>query len=138
MLIGITAGCTSPPERVNQWDQIEIPTPTEVRPVPLPELPQITPVETPDGTLYVVTPDGIVSLTAYKAASEGNYEILEHTLAEQQALILASEGLVKAGKLEFTLSEMRAQALEEERRAAFWERWTNRVLIIGLAVAVAL
>ena len=138
--IGTTTGCTPAPERPERttWQNIEVPEPVQLSPVPLPVLPEIS-SETINGeTRLVMSPDALVDLTAYKTASEANYEMLEATLTEAQALQAASESLIRAGRTEQELSIMRREMLEEERRAAFWERWMNRLLIVGLAVAAAL
>ncbi len=131
----ILVGCSATAPRDSPWDAIELfdnTPPTE--PLDLPLFPTFG--ESADG-LVTLTPAEGQELLIYQVAAEANTEIAwEH--ADQVAdMRTAYNALSRAGQAEHEIAELRQTLLEEERRAHFWSRITDWILIGILGIAVA-
>ena len=128
------SGCSSFEPRDNPWADVEqIP---ETAPTPAHILPEFPEFGTSADGLITITPAEGRDLLLLIEASEGNVEILENHAAQIVELRVSHNALARAGQHEYELAELRAQIIDEERRARIWDQITSWVIIAILGVAV--
>lgn len=135
----LTAACeTTPPTIDYTFEEFEPIESEIVDPTPLPSLPKLQCFPSDDDCQvagYSTTND-IDEFERYKIISEANSEIATANTETAKLLIEREEAILAAAKAQETITNLREEQLDFERKMRQQEKWYYRVLL-GLVIGAS-
>ena len=121
--------CATP---ADNWD-IKVPDSAVPKVIELPAFPD--PIES-NNDMAVYSKDAVKEMVLYTIAAKANTGAGEELAEEVKDLRRGAEKLVEMGKIQENISNMKGEALDDERKHNFFEKIGLYVVIIGMGVAL--
>ena len=108
-----------------------------VSPTPLPLLPVAVCLPSPQDCTYVgFDSNGFTELEIYGVIASSNYEVATYNANAARHAITGYNELILAGRSQETVTQIREEQLQLERKESAYDIFWHRVLIIGMIVII--